>query len=136
MGTYNLPLSAIELPFCAIFLFYAASLIIFVQQLNIMEDQLKKLIMGLLAYAAQRDISPETLCRLANITLDNLGNNGQALSNKQVSDIWTNAIHLSKDKLFGLHFGESLQLSALGIVGEIIKTSDIVGTALTIAASL
>lgn len=92
--------------------------------------------MSLLAYAAQRDISPETLCRLSNITLDDLKNNGQPLSNKQVTDIWTNAIHLSKDKLFGLHFGESLQLSALGIVGEIIKSSDTVGTALTIAASL
>ncbi len=40
------------------------------------------------------------------------------------------------DKLFGLHFGESLQLPALGIVGEIIKSSETVGGALTIAASL
>jgi AraC-like DNA-binding protein len=101
-----------------------------------MEDQLKKLIMGLLAYAAQRDLSPETLCRLSNITIEELQMDTRPLTQKQVGDLWLNAIHLSKDKLFGLHFGESLQLSALGIVGEIIKSSETVGSALTIAASL
>jgi AraC-like DNA-binding protein len=101
-----------------------------------MEDQVKKTIISLFAYATQRDISPEALCRLANIAPDDLKNNGRPLSDKQVADVWTNAIHFSKDKLFGLHFGESLQLSAIGIVGEIIKSSDTVSTALTIAASL
>lgn len=101
-----------------------------------MENQLKKLMMGLLAYAAQRDLSPETLCRLSNITMSELQDNSKPLTSKQVTDLWLNAIHLSKDDLFGLHFGESLQLAALGIVGEIIKSSDTVGNALTIAASL
>jgi AraC-like DNA-binding protein len=101
-----------------------------------MEDQLKKLMIGLLAYAVQRDLSPEMLCRLSNITMAQLQTDKQPLSPKQVSDIWLNAVHLSKDDLFGLHFGESLQLSALGIVGEIIKSSERVGNALTVAASL
>lgn len=60
----------------------------------------------------------------------------EPLRQQQVDDLWLNVTHLSKDKLFGLHFGESLQLSALGIVGEIIKSSETVGSALTIAASL
>lgn len=101
-----------------------------------MEDQLKKLMMALLAYAAQRDLSPETLCRLSNITISELQDNSKPFTSKQVADLWLNTIHLSKDNLFGLHFGESLQLSALGIVGEIIKSSDTVGNALAIAASL
>jgi len=101
-----------------------------------MEDQLKKLTISLLAYAVQRDLSPETLCRLSNISMAQLQTDKQPLSPKQVGDLWLNAIHLSKDGLFGLHFGESLQLSALGIVGEIIKSSETVGSALTIAASL
>lgn len=101
-----------------------------------MEDQLKKLMMALLAYAAQRDLPPETLCRLSNITISELQDNSKPLTSKQVTDLWLNTIHLSKDNLFGLHFGESLQLSALGIVGEIIKSSDTVGNALIIAASL
>ena len=101
-----------------------------------MDDQLKKLVMSLLAYAVQRDISPDTLCRLSDISIVELQKDTEPLRQKQVDDLWVNAVQLSKDKLFGLHFGESLQLSALGIVGEIIKSSDTVGGALTIAASL
>ncbi|NOW96267.1 AraC family transcriptional regulator [Mucilaginibacter sp. SG564] len=101
-----------------------------------MEDQLKKLTISLLAYAVQRDLSAGTLCRLSNISMPQLQNDKQPFTPKQVGDLWLNAIHLSKDTLFGLHFGESLQLSALGIVGEIIKSSETVGAALTIAASL
>jgi AraC-like DNA-binding protein len=101
-----------------------------------MEDQLKKMALNLLAYAAQRDISPEVLCRLANVTIDKLRDDKKPVNPEQVGNIWQNAIHLSKDNHFGLHFGESLQLSALGIVGEIIKSSNTVGDALTTAASL
>ena len=101
-----------------------------------MENQLKKLVLGLIAYAVQRDIPADTLCRLSNITMNDLQDERCPLSEKQLSDLWFNVIHLSKDQLFGLHFGESLQLSALGIVGEIIKTSETVGEALTVAASL
>lgn len=101
-----------------------------------MEDQLKKFVMSLLAYAVQRDISPDAVCRSSNITMDELKKGREPLRQKQVDDLWLKVTHLSKDKLFGLHFGESLQLSALGIVGEIIKSSETVGGALTIAASL
>ena len=101
-----------------------------------MENQQKKLVISLLAYAAQRDISPAALCKLSNITGKELQQKDKALTVKQVSDVWTNAIYLSKDELFGLHFGESLQLSALGIVGEIIKASGTVGEAISIASSL
>jgi len=101
-----------------------------------MEDQQKKLIVSLLAYAAQRDISPEVLCKLSNITQKELQNKEKPLTQKQVTDAWVNAIHLSRDDHFGLHFGESLQLSALGVVGEIIKSSGTVGEAITIASSL
>lgn len=101
-----------------------------------MEDQQKKLIVSLLAYAAQRDISPELLCKLSGITQKELQNKEKPLTQKQVTDAWVNAIHLSRDDHFGLHFGESLQLSALGVVGEIIKNSSTVGEAITIASSL
>lgn len=101
-----------------------------------MEDQVKKLVLSMLAYAVQRDLSAEMLCRLSNVTIAELKEGKVPLSAKQVNDVWVNAVHLTKDDCFGLHFGESLQLSALGIVGEIIKASDTVGGALTIAASL
>ena len=101
-----------------------------------MENQHKKLMFSLVAYAAQRDISAELLLRSSNITFEELHDLSAPFTTKQISDIWLNAIHLTKDNLFGLHFGESLQLAALGVVGEIIKTSETVGEALISAAKL
>ncbi len=102
-----------------------------------MEHPATNFILGLLAYATQRDISPERLCTLANIDATWLrAETKTPLSDKQLNDLWLNAVHLSKDQHFGLHFGESLQLSALGIVGEIIKSSNTVGDAVTVAAEL
>lgn len=101
-----------------------------------MESQVNKLMMGLVAYAAQRDILPRTLCDLSNTSLSELQNSHTPLSQKQVDALWHNAVQLTGDALLGLHFGEALQLSALGVVGEIIKSSETVGNALTTAASL
>lgn len=101
-----------------------------------MNDQQKGLILGMLAYAAQRDIDPATLCRLSGIDLNALKKGKAVLNGKHWNDLWANACHLSNDPLFGLHFGESLQLAALGAVGEIIKTSSTVGEAVTHAAAL
>jgi AraC-like DNA-binding protein len=102
-----------------------------------MNDQQKQFTLSLLAYAAQRDLSPEELCQNADIDLKAIkGKEKYTLSKKQYDDLWLYASRLGNDPLFGLHFGEALQLSALGVVGEIIKSSNTVGEAVTIAASL
>jgi AraC-like DNA-binding protein len=102
-----------------------------------METPATNFILGLLAYAAQRDLAPEQLCKLANIDAAWLrAANKRPLTEKQVNDLWLNVLHLSRDAQFGLHLGESLQLAALGIVGEIIKSSKTVGEAVTNAAAL
>ncbi|MCE7065275.1 AraC family transcriptional regulator [Dyadobacter sp. CY326] len=101
-----------------------------------MENHHKKLMFSLVAHAAQRDIPAGLLLRSSNITFEEMHDLSAPLSTKQISDIWLNAIRLTKDNLFGLHFGESLQLAALGVVGEIIKTSETVGDALISAARL
>ncbi|WP_420149660.1 AraC family transcriptional regulator [Spirosoma sp.] len=90
---------------------------------------------NLLAYAAQRNISPDRLCQLSGINLEAIKQRTNvAVTPKQLNDLWQNASQLSNDPLFGLHFGESMQLAALGIVGQIIQTSKTVGEALTHAA--
>lgn len=100
-----------------------------------MEDYQLRFVGNLLGYAVQRDVSPERLCRLSGIDLEILKQPAKAsVTSKQVNDLWLNASHLSSDPLFGLHFGESLQLAALGIVGQIIQNSRTVGEALTHAA--
>jgi AraC-like DNA-binding protein len=96
----------------------------------------KQFTLGLLAYAAQRDLSVEHLCTLSGIELSAFLESSSPISAKQHNDLWINACHLTKDPLFGLHFGESLQLAALGVVGEIIKSSATVGEAVNHAAAL
>lgn len=100
-------------------------------------DLQKSLVLQLLAYAAQREISPQQLCTLAGISLSGLkGKAKYEMTHKQLNDLWMNASHLSGDPFFGLHFGESMQASALGMVGLIIQHSSTVGEALTYAASM
>ena len=90
----------------------------------------------MLAYAAQRDLSPEKICRSAGIDWEEVNDETKPISPELIGHIYQESIRLSKDPLFGLHFGESLQLSALGIVGEVIKTSTTVGDALNLALTL
>src|SRR5688572_1808389 len=102
-----------------------------------MKDQQNQFALSLIAYAAQRDISVEQLCKNANIDLAALKKKSNfTISDRQLDDLWLYASRLGNDPLFGLHFGESLQLAALGVVGEIIKSSNTVGDAITTAASL
>lgn len=101
-----------------------------------MGEQQRHFVLSMLAYAVQRGVPAEHLCRISGIELKQLKRGPIALSRKQFYDLWQNAIHLCNDPLFGLHFGESLQLAALGVVGEIIKSSETVGQAISIAASL
>jgi AraC-like DNA-binding protein len=102
-----------------------------------MDDQKNNFVLSMLAYAAQRDISVKQLCEISGIDLKSIkAGTHPSITQKQLSDLWLNASRLANDPLFGLHFGESLQLAALGIVGEIIKSSHTVGEALTQAAAL
>nr|WP_295921249.1 AraC family transcriptional regulator [uncultured Dyadobacter sp.] len=102
-----------------------------------MNEQQKQFVLAFLAYAAQRDLSPEKLCQLSRIDMDTItADNPMEISPKQLNDLWINACSLSNDPLFGLHLGESLQLAALGIVGEIIKSSTTVGEGVGHAVAL
>jgi AraC-like DNA-binding protein len=100
-----------------------------------MEEHKRRFVLHLLAYAVQRDVAPLDLCRLSGLDLEAL-KKGEAdpIGHKHLNDLWLNAVYLTKDPAFGLHFGESLQLSALGMVGQIIQSSKTVGEALTLAA--
>ncbi|MBN9296311.1 MAG: AraC family transcriptional regulator [Filimonas sp.] len=98
---------------------------------------MKQLALGILAYAAQRDVDTNQLCKLAGIKIAELKKEDHAtLTGQQVHDLWLNASRLTGDALFGLHMGESMRPAALGIIGNIIQSSATVGEALTHAASL
>lgn len=101
-----------------------------------MDNPVRGFVLSFLAYASFRDVDTERLCTLSNIPYNKLiEEENCVISQVQIHNLWQSALYLTQDELFGLHFGESLQLSALGIVGEIIKSSTTVGDALDIAAS-
>ena len=100
-----------------------------------MEEYSLQFVYGLLAYAVQKDVSPERLCKLSGLDWETIRRRSKlVITPKQVNDLWMNASHLSHDPLFGLHLGESMQLAALGVVGQIVQNSRTVGEALTHAA--
>ena len=90
---------------------------------------------SLLAYLVDRDVSPEDVCRAVGLNATRI-REGNPLTPKQSNDLWVQASKACHDPLLGLHLGESLQLAALGVVGEIVKYSRTVGEALASAASL
>ncbi|GAB3777152.1 AraC family transcriptional regulator [Spirosoma horti] len=101
-----------------------------------MQDYQKQLALSLLAYAVQKNTSLEDLCSSSGLILNELKReNGVSPASQQINSLWLNATRLSNDPLFGLHFGESMQVTALGVVGELIRHSRTIGEALTHAAS-
>ena len=101
-----------------------------------MQDFQKQFVLALLAYAVQRNIDPQRLCEVCGIDYKVLTSEKKyPLSDVQVNNLWRNAEQLSNDPLFGLHFGESMQLAALGVIGQIVQTSSTIGEALTHACS-
>ena len=94
-----------------------------------------RFILALLSYCDQRNLSSSQLCKLSGIDFIQLKQNQSSLNPKQVNSLWNNASHLSHDELFGLHFGESMQLAALGAIGQIVQTSTTIRDALTSACT-
>ena len=101
-----------------------------------MMNQQRPFVLALLAYAVQRGVDAPMLCEVCGIDLKELTTHDAGIPEAKLNRLWTKASEASNDPHFGLHFGEALQLAALGAVGEIIKNSESVGQALSIAASL
>ncbi|MBT1705053.1 AraC family transcriptional regulator [Chryseosolibacter indicus] len=106
-------------------------------KISFMEGFQKKLILALLAYGTTRNVNPKRLCDLSGIKYAMLTQPpSKPIGAAEINSLWKNVSYLTNDPLFGLHFGESMQLAALGVVGQIVQTSATVGEALTNACSL
>lgn len=102
-----------------------------------MKQQQRQLITMLLAYATQRDMNQEQLCCLSGIDPVRFwSGRDMRIREEQVDRLWEHAVRLSGDALFGLHFGSTLQLAALGVVGAVIQTSATIGAAVQMAAGM
>lgn len=102
-----------------------------------MENFQRRFLLALLGYAVHRGIDAKRLCELSGIDLKELQLN-EAIKYEPavINSLWKNAAHLSNDPLFGLHFGESMQLAALGIIGQIVQSSNTVEDALANAGAM
>ncbi|WP_375448527.1 AraC family transcriptional regulator ligand-binding domain-containing protein [uncultured Fibrella sp.] len=101
-----------------------------------MQDPQRLLVLALLDYVDRKNASASQLCDLIGLEQNRLKQHDLlGLTAKQTDDLWVNAAQLTHDPLFGLHFGESMQLTALGVVGGLIQTSRTIGEALTQAAA-
>ncbi|OIN59324.1 AraC family transcriptional regulator [Arsenicibacter rosenii] len=91
----------------------------------------------LLAYAVQRNVSLPALCR-ANGIDEPAFRAGRLpdLTEQQVVMIWQQIGAATNDPLLGLHLGESLQLAALGVVGDLVKFSRTIGEGVMQAAAM
>ncbi|WP_118973077.1 AraC family transcriptional regulator [Taibaiella koreensis] len=102
-----------------------------------MEDFRKQFALSLLAYTAQRGLSPQALCQRAGIAYHVLPLPGTpAPDDRQMEALWQQATLETHDPFFGLHFGESMQLAALGVMGQILQSSSTAGEALGHAGAL
>lgn len=102
-----------------------------------MENFQRRFLLALLGYAVQREVDSKRLCELSGIDLRDLQQNEAIRYDAPVvNSLWKNAMHLTNDPLFGLHFGESMQLAALGIIGQIVQTSNTVEDAINNAGAL
>ncbi|NJM26297.1 MAG: AraC family transcriptional regulator [Bacteroidia bacterium] len=94
-----------------------------------MNDLRRQFLLGLVGYTVNRGIGADVLCSAAGLSVESLMTPGHDFTPERESALWLEAATLTKDPLFGLHLGESLQLAALGTVGEIVKSSNAIGNA-------
>lgn len=104
---------------------------------TVMKHPVNQFLLSLLAYTAQRGLTDQQIGELLNISVsDVVKSETPVMSMDELMRTWIRISQLTNDPLFGLHFGEAMQLSALGAVGEIIKFSHTVGEAVSHAAQM
>ncbi len=92
---------------------------------------------ALLVFCEERNIDSYKIASLSGISLHSLNNTTTfEIENWELENIWKNIVILSGDELAGLHFGATMQVAALNVVGQVIQTSATVQNALQQVCSL
>lgn len=95
------------------------------------------MLQALIAFCEDRGLDSTKIVSLSGFSIAQLMNSRQfEITDQQIENVWRNIVQLSKDQLIGLHFGATMQLAALNIVGQIIQTSCTVRDALLQVRSL
>lgn len=92
---------------------------------------------ALFVFCEERGLDTKRLATLSGISLRELNTKPTfKITNQQLENIWKNIVQLSKNELVGLHFGATMQIAALGVVGQVIQMSNNVKEALQHACSM
>lgn len=92
---------------------------------------------ALFLFCKERGLDSAKLASLSGISYHELCTSSTfKISNHQFESIWKNIVHLSKNDLAGFHFGTTMQLAALGVVGQVIQMSNNVKEALELACNM
>lgn len=89
-----------------------------------------KFVVNLALFASSRGIEIGEILKGISPSLEDLSKEDCVITNAEYQTIIENALELTQDTHFGLHAGESLNLSAAGLIGQITQTCATVKEAL------
>lgn len=89
-----------------------------------------RFILNMISFAARQGLDPEPLIQLTGQSKADLGREDSVVANEVYNAVCERAVAGSKDPFFGLHMGESMNLSAAGLIAQISQTSETVRQAL------
>ena len=93
-------------------------------------------IQALFVFCQDRNVDTNKIATLSGFSLSELNpKRNFDITNEQLENIWKNIIQLSDNHLIGLHFGTTMQIAALNVIGQIIQTSNTVKEALQHASA-
>jgi AraC-like DNA-binding protein len=86
---------------------------------------------SLFLFCQDRNLDIKKIATLSGFSIIELNSNSKfEITNEQLENIWKNIVQLSNNPLIGLHFGTTMQIAALSVIGQIIQTSNTVKEAL------
>ncbi len=82
-----------------------------------------RFILNLIQFAGMQGVDIERLIKLTGYTEEELGHEEIRLNSEVYNAIMEEIVFLTKDKYFGIHSGEQMNLAAAGLIAQITQTS-------------
>lgn len=89
-----------------------------------------RFVLNIIYFAAMQGVSQQLLIDEAGLNIEDLCSEDSRVAPELYNRVLLKAIQLSKDSHFGLHLGESLNLTAAGLIAQISQTSRTIREAL------
>jgi AraC-like DNA-binding protein len=88
-------------------------------------DYRRTFLQALFVFCQDRNLDINKVATLSGFSVNALNSNSKFdITNEQLENTWKNIVQLSNDHLIGLHFGMTMQIAALNVIGQVIQTSN------------